>query len=221
MKIRSRKTNRNTSYELADFLLKEFSKDKETFIPFEELSCNECNDIEDISNDIDCPKSFLIKFKANNLPDPKAIKAEISGFILSEDLTYSPDKVVSHFKSITENHYNLKVSGDKLRKIGTELHASDANHVNYTKQEVKEYLRSSYQQKEWSKLLQLADRTKWRIFVGKTLKESLISDFGKIDNTGISEAINIDKEGFIKRIKEINSYNGFNKEELTYLAPHI
>lgn len=221
MKIRSRKTNRNTEYDLEDFLLKEFSKDKELFVPDDELSCNDCKETEDVSNNLDCPKSFLVKFKADNSKDPKAIKAYTSGFILPEDLKYEFQKSDSFFASVSENHYNLKISGEELRKIGKSLYEDKTKHVNYSKNDVKDYLRLSYKQKDWQNFLLQTDRTRWRLYIGKVLKETLVNDFGKIDNQNIGEAKKIDPKGFSSRVKEISRYGGFNESERKLLEEYL
>lgn len=221
MKVRSRKTNRNTDYKLDDFLLKEFSKDKENWVPDEELSCNDCQDKEDLENNRDNPRSFLAKFKADNCPDPRAIKADISGFVLPEELNYQFQKVESLFTSISSNHYNLILKGDELKKLGTSLYEDKSTHLNFSKGEVKEYLKSSYLQRDWQNLLSQTDRTKWRAFIGKVLKSALIEDFGKIDQSNIDDALNIDPIGFRERINEISKYNGFNSTEHNILRPYL
>jgi hypothetical protein len=217
LKIRARKTNRNTLYDLEDFLLKEFSKDKENWIPDQELSCNDCQLKEDLTNSIDSPKSFLVKFKADNTTDPMAIKADTSGFILPKGLNYQFQESKSFFKSVSKNHCNLKISGEELRKIGVFLYEDQTNHINFPKSEVKKYLQSAYTQKDWQILFSHSEKTRWHNYMGKILKEKLVEDYGKIDQESISQAIAIDENGFLARIRDISKYNGFNENERNIL----
>lgn len=221
MKVRSRKTNRNTHYEKDDFLLKEFSKDKEIFVPDRELSCNECAQQEDLANHVDSPLSFLVKFKGDNSKDPKAIKAETSGFILPDDLNYEKQVSKSFFKSVSHNHYNALLTEGELRELSENLYRNQSSERTFTKEEVKSYLRIAHGQKDWQKLLNSPDRTRWRKFVGKALKQRLNQKFGKIDSLGISKALECDRTGFIADVQEVAQYGGFNSVEQDALRPHL
>lgn len=96
-----------------------------------------------------------------------AIRSDTSGFILPEGLTYEFKEAKSFFKSVSKNRYNLRVSGEKLREIGAHLYEHRTHHVNYTKSEVKEYIRAVYTQEEWQKLLKQSEKTKWHAYIGK------------------------------------------------------
>ncbi len=221
MKIRARKTNRKTPYELEDFLLKEFSIDKEKYVHDNELSCNECQETEDEVNHKDSVKSFLVKFKADKLSDPKSVRPGVAGFVLPDEFDYELVKVSSFFKSIKENHYNLKTTEVELKRIVKKIHENKFPHVEFTKNEANNYLVFSYKKNNWDLLLNDGSKTKWREYVGKLLKKNLTEDYGKIDTTNVEEAIRIDKVGFTAKAKEITNYNGFNEQELTHLAPYL
>lgn len=220
MKIRSRKTNRNSPFELEDFLLKEFSKDKETFIADTELSCNECDEQESVAVHRDSPLSFLVKFKMDNSKDPKAIRAITSGFILPPDLTYEHQPSESLFSSVAQNHYNLHATEVELRDLAKQLYAEDSMHVNFLKADVKRYLCGAVHQEEWHNALARSDRTKWRAFVARALKAALIADYGPIEATAVEEALAIDREGFLAKVRTVKEYGGFNGAELSLLRQH-
>jgi len=221
MKIRTRKSKRNTEYELEDFLLKEFSKDKEIFVPDPELSCNECIEVEDLENKIDSPLSFMVKLKADILSDPRAIKPGVSGYTLPEEYSYELEKVESLFESIANNHYILKLKEEDLKKLGKIIHSKINDGPIYSNDEVNDYLFESHEQNEWESLLKLENKKKWRKYIGKKFKDKLKNDFGKIDRKGVEEAIEIDKAGFIAIVQKMNKLECFNEEELKHLAPYL
>lgn len=220
MKIRSRKTNRNSRYELDDFLLKEFSKDKETFIADTELSCNECDEQESVAVHRDSPLSFLVKFKMDNSKDPKAIRGITSGFILPPDLTYEHQPSESLFSSVAQNHYNLRTTETKLRNLAAQLFADDSMHIGFKKDEVKSYLCGAVHDEDWHNALARPDRTKWRAFVAKALKAALVADYGPIEATAVEEALAIDSEGYLARVRTVREYGGFNEAELSLLGQY-
>ena len=219
MKIRSKKTNRNTSYDFDDFLLKEFSKDKENYVHDKELSCNECFEIEDEANNKDDIKSFLIKFKANLLSDPKAIRSSVSGFILPSDGNYVLEKVKkSFFKSIDANHFILNSDESKLKNVVEQIHKDASLRIEFTKDQVNNYLLESYNQKDWDTLLQDSNKKKWRKHLGKCLKQSLVDTYGKIDAENIKEGIRLDRSGITKLTQEVKNFNAFSDNELTLVT---
>lgn len=221
MKIRARKSKRKTDYELEDFLLKEFSFDKEKFIPDPEISCNECLTDEDFKNHKDSALSFLIKLKADNLSDPSAIKSGVDAFVLPDDLNYKLQRVTSAFKSVSENHYNLILSEDELTELGRKLLVTATTHISHSSEEAKQYLLNSYQQSEWSALLNKSNKTGWRQYVGKILKERLYNEYGKIDAENVRGALQIDKEGFLHKVNEITRYANFDSKEMKFLSPYM
>ena len=221
MKIRAKKGKKNTTYEFVDFLLREFSKDKVEYIHDDELSCNECQDVEDVENYTDSIKSFLVKLKADILSDPSAVRSGVQGFILPEEFDYELMKVPSFFKSITENHYNLKTTKEKLKEIAAKIYSDKSLQIEFSKDEVNSYLLASYKQGDWDLLLNDGKKTKWQKHAGKLLKKNLVDNYGKVDSTSVAEALKIDRAGYIEKSKEINKYGGFNNIEIGHLAPYL
>lgn len=52
----------------------------------------------------------------------------------------------------------------------------------------------------------------------KALNAALIADYGPIEATAIKEAMAIDREGYLARVRTVEEYGGFNEAELTLLG---
>lgn len=218
MKVRSRKTNRATSYALDDFMLKEFSLDKEVYIPDTELSCNECFEEESESQQKDSPLSFLVKFKGDNLSDPKAIKAQTTGFKLPDDLDYRRVESNSFFVSVAKNHYNLHIQAEQLKELGSRLYRSEETQFHFSKKQVNNYLIRSYNHPDWQMLYENENKTKWRQYMGRILKKTLVEQYGPVDERSVTEALAIDKAGFLALAKDVAAFGGFAKPEMELLT---
>lgn len=208
MKIRARKSNYNTQPDFEDFKLKEFSKDKEKFIPDLQLSCCDCIELEDLTMPKDSPKSFLVKFKADNLSDPQPIKPGLKGFILPEDgYKYSFDAAKSNFASSRTNHFNLELDVGKLETLAELLFTKKEQLVDITQVEVADYLIESCEQGEWESLLERADKSKWKKFLKSKLNDKYKSVYGKFDKHDISEAVRLDRTGLISLVSLMKKHN--------------
>lgn len=217
MKIRARKSKYNTKLDFEDFKLKEFSKDKENFVPDLELSCCDCHEFENLADNIDSPISFLIKFKADQLSDPRAVKPGVKGLILPEELSYEIEKVESCFKSIRNNHYNLVWKQKEIEQIAVELYKDGNHHIDISKSEVQNYLLSSYDQDDWKTLLARKDKEKWRKFTVRQFKDRYQESYGKININEIKEALEVDSSGVNSLLSEMKSFGCFSNDELTII----
>jgi len=217
MKIRARRAVRNSKYDEEDFLLKEFSQDMEKFVLDSELSCNECQETEDLDQPIDSPLSFLIKMKAHNVSDPKAIAGGVAGFVLPEDLKYRVDHLPeskSVFRSVRENHHVALMDETQQRALSTAIHAASSDHKEYDSNAIDSYLLGAYQQPEWDTLLSDTKKKKWLKRVGRAHKAELIKAFGAIDNKNIIDGLDIDPEGYRRQVEVIKKCRGFDDKEL-------
>jgi hypothetical protein len=221
MKIRAAKIKRNTGYiDFKDFLNKEFSKDKEAFVPDLELSCNECHEIEDLPSNRDSILSFLVKFKADHLSDPKAVSQGTTGFKLPNDLHYVSDHSrTSVFKSLQISHFNLIFADvSELERVAKDIYSVLSSHPHFSTSDVDSYIEAVYTRSDWSSLLSNPNKTKWRKHIGSILKRRLTRDYGKIDNQNdISKSLGIDATGFKSLITEILSYTNIPENEMKLL----
>lgn len=221
MKIKADKRSRNTALTFNEFLLKNFSMDRIDFIPDLELSCNECN-LDNPLKNTDDVLSFLVKFKADHLRDPKAIKSGVTGFILPVNGNYRHTKVKSSFSSIATNHYDLVLTKAELISLAKDLYNNpSSSEMKYSTDDVSDYLIRSRNQPEWITLLGSNDKKKWRGEVGKALKRKLVKTYGTIDKENISAALNIDKTDFERQVQGVMAYNGFNSSELRLLGTSV
>ena len=221
MKIRAAKIKRNTGYvDFNDFLNKEFSKDKEAFVPDLELSCNECDGTENFPNESDSILSFLVKFKADQLSDPKAVSQGINGFKLPNDLQYVSDHSrASVFKSLQMNHLNLIFADSpELERVAKDIYDVLSSHPHFSVSDVDGYIEAVYTRSDWSNLFSNPNKTKWKKHVGSILTRKLTRDYGKIDiQDDISKSLVIDATGFKSLIMEILSYTSFSENEMKLL----
>ncbi len=225
MKIRSAKVKRKTGYvNFDDFLLKEFSKDKEEFHPDMMLSCNECFDKEDIATDSDSVLSFLVKFKADVLGDPAAVKGGLKGFILPVDVTYEKDSSQPKpFKSLQEQHYNLLFSSDtEVRRVAQDIFNNLTGlSVEHDLVDIDSYLLSVYGRGDWNNLINLPNKSEWKKFIGAVLKRKLRNVHGEVDKeSDIKSAMNMDPTGFKSLIGEVLKYSNFSGPQMTLLQKH-
>ena len=193
------------------------------FVPDMSLSCNECEEIEDLPKDIDSPASFLIKFKAENLSDPKSVSQGVVGFIMPENLTYESDIPKQRFfNSIRINHFNLKFKDEnELIVTATDLYENNHTHRLCDEKELIEYLKSRYTNTEWQKLLFDSNKTNWKKYVGKILKRKFKVNYGSLTTSSeIHKNLKLDKSGFEAAIKEIRLYTNFEQTEDDLLKSH-
>lgn len=221
MKIRAAKVKRNTGYvDFNDFLNKEFSKDKEVFIPDLELSCNDCDSVEDFANHRDSTLSFLVKFKADQLSDPKAVSQGASGFNLPDSLNYVSDSSrPSIFRSIQLNHFNLVFSNaSDLVQVAEDIFEDLNSHPHFAASDVDSYLETVYSRSDWGGFASNPNKTKWKKHIGNVLKRRLHRDYGKVDNQKeIVNSLGIDAAGFKNLIADILKYTSFSENETALL----
>lgn len=55
----------------------------------------------------------------------------------------------------------------------------------------------------------------------QTLRETLVKNFGELDEKNIFDALQIDNHGFLSRVKEISGYGGFRESEKKLLERHL
>lgn len=218
MKVRAQKSGYNTALEFDDFLLKEFSKDKEKFEPDTELSCCECFDSNDEVKHEDSAKTFLIKFKADNLGDPQPIKPGVKGFILPEDgFTYTYQSVTSNFQSIRDNHYNLNLNRPQIDRLARILYGNSGSTLDFSQKDVADYLTQSCLNKEWQSLYNQATKSKWKKFLRSKLREKYKCSYGEFNKTEILEALKIDRAGITDLVSTLRQYDFLEPAEKVLL----
>lgn len=225
MKIRSAKNKRKTGYvNFDDFLLKEFSKDKEEFHPDMALSCNECFNQEDFVAARDSTLSFLVEFKADALEDPAAVKGGLKGFIVPDDVTYEKDSSQPKpFKSLQEQHYNLLFNDDaEVCRVAQDIFNNlKGCSVQYDLVDIDSYLLSVYSRNDWIDLLKLPNKSEWKKFIGAVLKRKLRIVYGDVDReSDIISAMKMDPTGFKSLICEVLNYSNFSGQQMTLLQKH-
>lgn len=224
MKIRSAKTKRKTGYvDFNDFLLKEFSKDKENFIPDMTLSCNECLAQEDFAKDQDSVLSFLVKFKADVLEDPAAVKGGVKGFRLPDDLNYQKDdSQAKAFKTLQKNHYNLLFKDEmEVRNTAANIFNTSGLSIECDINAIDDYLYSVYLRDDWVNLLNLPNKNEWKKFIGGVLKRKLRDVHGYIDKESqIKAALAMDSNGFRHLAGEVLKYSNFSEPQEALLRKH-
>ncbi len=217
--MRARKSKYNTELEFEDFILKEFSKDKEVFVAALELSCCDCVENEDLHNQKDSPCSFLVKFKADQLSDPSAIKGGVAGFVLPDNMQYRFAEVESFFSSIRSNHYSLILNDTELQKLAKNIYQNHtAKKINFTHKQVDEYLYKSYQQAAWATLLANARKTKWKKYIKRVLLNMYDAIYGKIEPQAVKEAYKIDPTGFKELLAEMKKMGCLRSKELKMIS---
>ncbi|MEN0059405.1 MAG: hypothetical protein AAGB31_11270 [Bdellovibrio sp.] len=219
MKVRAAKLKRKSGYvDFSDFLNKEFSKDKEKFEPDWELSCNECYDDENFEQDQDSVLSFLIKFKAELLSDPEAVKQGVAGFILPPHLNYQQDSTRRNtFKSVELNHYNLIFRDvQEIQQTAQAVFQNSSLQQRFAASEVDLYLEGVYLRQDWAALLNKNNKKKWRQYLGTLLKKRLKADYGENKTQEeVERNMKVDPDGFSKLISEIARYSSFVEPQLS------
>lgn len=222
MKIRAQKSNYNTKPDFQDFLLKEFSLDKENFVHDPSLSCNHCYAQESLALYQDSVPSFLVKFKASLLADPGCIKPGVKGFILPED-GYKFTKTAStlHFTSINQNHYEMNLNSVQARAAASVIYNDPKRIVDIPKADVTDYLVKSCRQTEWTALHQKADRTNWKKHLKNKVREKYKAAYGKFDDADISQAMTMDQAGVQDLVAILRLFAFLEPHEIQAIDRHV
>lgn len=215
MKIRASKLKANTEYDYDDYLLKEFSTDKEKFIPDLELSCCLCYEQENEVLDQDSILSFLVKFKADNMKDPQIIKPGLKGYLLPENLNYEFKTVASTFKSIQENHYNLLLDEKGLLILAKKMFKDKV--LSFSSGQLDNYIIGSCDQRDWKKLYELDNKKEWKKHLRKKLRQQYDEAYGKFELAPVKEAYEMDPGGVVAAVKLLKQFDFLNPDELTLI----
>ena len=225
MKVRASKNIHDYQKTFDEFKLTEFSKDRERFVPDLSLSCNECLDKEDDAQGTDSTLSFLIKFKADKLSDPRSIRDDgVSGMILPEieGLPYKKEAgAASIFKTITENHYNLELSEAQLDWLADQVFKDKKMTVEHNASEVKDYLISSYEKTEWATLLKDAKKSRWKSYLKKSLKDQFKNQYCELKVAELNKMLGVDAEGLKAAILRLNVLGCFEGAELNEIRQSL
>ena len=208
MKIRAAKNIHNTEKTFDEFKLTEFSKDLVEFIPDLTLSCNECTTEENDQTVSDSSISFLVKFKADKLKDPRKIKNEgISGMFLPELEEYKYEKEAgedSCFRTIKENHYNLILSEKQLNELARDIFADTSKQVTHFSREVSSYIVSVHEKAEWVRLFNDAQKKNWKKYLKECLKAQFKSTYCDFKKDELKQMLGVDPDNLKKNILKLN-----------------
>lgn len=217
MKVKVSKNLHYIDKTLEEFLLTEFSQSLEEFVPDLSLSCNECHEIENEESQQDSIFSFLLKFKADKLGDPKAIQSGLAGMILPESPNYTFEKTDgddSFFRSVKNNHYDLKLTEDQLRALAATLYNDSSLHKVYPIEDVRKYLVKNYNRTEWNALLSNPKKRTWKKFLRDALKRQFRSTFCEIEKSELRQMEQTDPQGLRQAITKLNDMECFTGPEL-------
>lgn len=213
MKIRGLKNIHDTGKTYEEFKLTEFSKDLTEFIPDTNLSCNECSEKEDEIKVVDSVLSFLVKFKADKLSDPRRVRKDgVSGIELPSDKKYKYVKEkgdASFFTSVRENHFNLKLNEKEVEEVAKYAFSKIEKVHTFNPEEVSSYLISRYETKEWKNLFADSKKKNWRKFLKKSLKTDFKKTYCELDKTELKRMLDTDPEGLKKCILKLNEFDCF------------
>lgn len=213
MYIKLKKYSKNTPLGIEDFKLQEFSLDLDRFVADTELSCNKIDTTRSMT--IDDSLSFLVKFKAEYRGDPREVKSKVEGYLLPDNLSYTHEPVEgTHFRTVGENHYELKTSKEEIEKIATGTFNSAP--ISHNPTQVKDYIFQIQGEKEWIALFNRSDRKKWRSYLKNILGEYYFRDHGNPDLHTIKKALKADPEKAKPLLEKLIEY-GFFKDNVKIL----
>ncbi|MFL5783119.1 MAG: hypothetical protein ACJ76H_00835 [Bacteriovoracaceae bacterium] len=218
MKVRATKNIHSTEKTFEQFKLTEFSKSLTEFIPDLSLSCNECADIEDDESSTDSRLSFLVKFKADKLNDPRKIKHEgLSGILLpeEEEFKYQEEKGEdSFFATVKNNHFNLVITQDQVERMALEIFSNEEKKINHNSKEVSSYLVGSYEKPEWAAFFLDTQKTNWKKYLKYSLKEHFKSTFCDFKKAELTQMLGTDPEGLKSNLLKLNAMGCLEGSEL-------
>ncbi len=218
MKVRAGRNVYFTPLTFEEFKLVEFSKDRLRWIPDDQLSCNQCDDEEDAAKDKDSALSFLTKFKADHLGDPKKVRSDgVVGYVLNEGKSYDYRKepgAPSNFRSVAVNHYNLYANSDELEEFALSVYSDQSKQAQYSAEQVGKYLLNSYERAEWATLLGLNDRKSWKKFVRALLVKRFELRYGPISRADLRKADKLDPADLRANLKILNDYGCLKPKDL-------
>lgn len=213
MKIRAFKNIHDTDKTYEEFKLTEFSKDLTEFIPDTSISCNECSKKEDETKPVDSVLSFLVKFKADKLSDPKRVKKDgVSGIELPTDKKYKYVKEkgdASFFTSVRENHFNLQLNEEEVEEVAKYAFNKYEKSHTFNPDEVSSYLISRYETKEWRNLFADSKKKNWKKFLKQSLKSHFKKTYCELDKAELERMLDTDPEGLKKCILKLNEFDCF------------
>jgi len=206
-----------SSLSFEEFKFVEFSKSLDVLVPVV-LSCNQCEDAEDDSKNQDSVLSFLVKFKADKLGNPKKIRSEgLIGFVLPEGKGYDYRKEPgepSGFKSVTENHFNLYTKGTQIESIALSVYSDPNRRLRFPVEEIGDFLLSSHKKSDWATLLDQENRKNWKKFVQVLLLKKFETKYGKIERTELKRAYGLDPEDLRAHLEMLNEYGCLNPKDV-------
>lgn len=218
MKVRASRNIHNTGKNFDEFKLTEFSKDLVNWIPDLSLSCNECEEKEDLGKKVDGQLSFVTKFKADKLNDPRKVKQEgISGIILTEDddLKFVKEQGGdSYFHTVKYNHFNLILTEEKLLEIALKIYSEDVKKFTFNAIQIRDYILENYETEEWKNLFLATTKTNWKKYLNEILKSKFKSIFCELKASELKEANRLDPEGLKKELLILKNANALNEIDL-------
>jgi hypothetical protein len=218
MKIRSSRSIHITDLSYEQFQLAEFSKNVFQFVPQDKLSCNQCENTENDSIGQDSALSFLVKYKADQLSDPRKITSEgITGYFLPEDGTFDYRQEAgadSNFSSLKANHYNLYATTKQINDISLKVYSEARMDSRHSEKDVRDYLFSKYETTEWAALLRLKDKKGWKKFVKRILREAYESRYGEIMREDLKNAYALDPVKLLEELRRLKAYGCLEPKDL-------
>jgi hypothetical protein len=212
VRIRAAKFNFYVDLSLDQFKKLEFSRDLVNWIPYEELSCNTCREDGDEDNlALDAVLTFLTKFKANNLMNPKKVLPEgLSGFVLPEGDEYDyRDKIETsgYFTSVKTHHVNLHATPDQLERIADNIYHTQPLRLYYGAEKVNEYLFQNVHDPEWSILYVDKNRRNWKNFVKDLMLKNFVRRYRDIDRANLKVQYKLDSVGLTEALTELKAFD--------------
>lgn len=209
MKVRATKNIHNTEKTFEQFKLTEFSKSLIEFVPDLSLSCNECADEEDDNGSMDSTLSFLMKFKADKLNDPRKIKDEgVAGIILPEGEGYKYLKEEgedSFFKTVKDNHFNLILRKEQVEEMALDIFSNESKKRSYPSKDVNTYLVLNYEKAEWIALFGNDKKKNWNKYLKACLKEQFKLVFCDLKKEELIQMLKTDPDGLKTNILKLNA----------------
>ncbi len=218
MKIRSCRSIHVAELSFEEFKLAEFSKDVFQFVAQDQLSCSQCENTADESINQDSALSFLVKYKADQLSDPKKIANEgIAGYFLSEDSKFNYRQEPggdSHFSSVKVNHYNLYLTATQLEAMSLIVYSDSQMHSEHSAKDVSDYLLYMYQTVEWAAVLALKDKRGWKKLIKRILKKSFELRYGNVTRADLKKSNELDPVALRAELKKLNAYGCLEPKDL-------
>jgi hypothetical protein len=216
MKVRAARNIHNSQMTLEQFKELEFSTDMENFTPDLSLSCNECHDVADEDNHQDSVLSFLLKYKADKLSDPKVVTKGVAGMILPEIPDHTFEKSAganSFFHSVKHNHYNLNVTIAQFDALTLDIFTKSDLRKFHELKDLENYIIENHERTEWKALFADSKKKNWKRFLRESLKKDFLKNFGDIKKRELLQAEQKDPSGVRKEIQKLDGFNCFTDRE--------